>query len=76
MFFIQLTDIPGATSYEARRRRRRRGDPGPIQRLLDPEREHPILKNLIQTFGPLIQQLITTQLIPLFIDPDVDEPEP
>lgn len=74
---INLANIPDFPNiFNTRRRRRRPGD-GPLQRLLDPEREHPILKQLFLAAAPLIQGFLTTQLPALlgvkFPTPDPDE---
>lgn len=73
---INLAHIPGFPNLDARRRRRRRPSEGPIQRFLDPQREHPFLKSLMQAVGPILQGFISTQLPTLLnsltqsVDPD------
>jgi len=66
-----------------RRESRRQGGGGQriIQRFLDPDNDHPILRNLIKTLGPILLTFLTTQL-PTWLSGidlaalDDDEPTP
>jgi hypothetical protein len=58
-------------------RRRRREGPRILERFLDPERERPFLKRLMELAAPLLLAFLTKQL-PIWLsgfDPD-DETEP
>jgi len=64
---------------ERRKRRMEKGG-GLINRFLDPENDHPILRQLWQQFMPMIQQLLTQGLGALVLaldeleDDDEDPP--
>lgn len=56
-----------------RRRRPRRDGPRLLERLLDPEQDHPILRKLLQTFGPIAMAFLTHQLPTFLSGIDLDE---
>jgi len=58
-----------------RLKRRTEAGGGIIQKFLDPENEHPILKQLWQQFQPMIQQLLTQAMSGLLAALDEIEPE-
>ena len=61
-----------------RRKARMEAGGGIIQRFLDPENDHPILKQLWKQFQPMIQQLLTQAISGLLLamdDLDDDEDE-
>lgn len=62
IYHLDLASVPGFTNPNPRRRRRRPSGVGPVQRFLDPDREHPFLKSLLQTAGPILQAFISSQL--------------
>lgn len=62
IFHLDLSRVAGFPHPTNRRRRRRSAEVGPIQRFLDPSREHPFLKSLMEAVGPLLQGFISTQL--------------
>lgn len=78
---VQLGELDDMA--EQRRRERRRTSDGPrlIQRLLDPDRDHPILRKLIQTIAPIAIAFLTQKLptwlsgldLQGILEPDHDE---
>lgn len=76
-FHIDLARVPGFINPTRRRRRPRRPDVGPVQRFLDPSRDHPFLRSLMEAVGPILQGFISTQLPALLgsLMPDVDADE-
>lgn len=64
----------------ARRKRRMDAGSGLIQRFLDPDNDHPILRQLWQQFQPMIQQLLTQLMGSLIVSLDqfdeADEEDP
>jgi len=73
----------GRTMSRRSERRKARMDAGTgmLQRFLDPENEHPILKNIWQSLRPILQQVLTQAIAGLVLamdacDVDDDETPP
>lgn len=61
-FAFEIAELANLLPSPARRRRRNRPVREAIERFTDPEREHPLIKNLFSTIAPLAISFLTNQL--------------
>ena len=81
VFHVQIGDLPPMPTMTRRSRRRTTDAPRILQRLFDPDQDHPILRNLIQTIAPIAIAFLTQKLptwlsgldLQGILEPDHDE---
>lgn len=71
-YSFQIEETIRMPEQTTTRRKRRQGRGRVLERLLDPERDFPILRQLFQTLAPILLDFLTTKLPALLA---IQEPE-
>jgi len=61
-YSLQIKETIRMPEQPTTRRDRRRARPRLLEKFLDPERQHPILKQLWEKLGPMLMDFLTTKL--------------
>jgi len=77
VYSLQIEETIRMPDEPTTRRARRRARPRLLERFLDPDNDHPILRQLLQTFGPILMDFLTKQLpmILVSMQPQTDDEE-
>lgn len=81
IFHVQIGELPTMPATTRRERRRTGDGPRVLERFFDPDRDHPILRRLIQTIAPIAIAFLTQKLptwlsgldLEGILDPEHDE---